>query len=98
MKLYYDGLTQPTVNNFVSTSLSLSSLYSNDINVTYIFEFVPSYTIFKNSLIEIRLELNKFSHIDKSYPTAICTTNISSFISYCLIQEALIKILVDKEI
>ena len=45
----------PTVNNFISNFVSCSSKSSNDVNINYEFEFIPSYYIYEESIIKIEM-------------------------------------------
>ena len=88
----------PQVALFVSNQLKLSSYHSNDINVNYDFEFIPSYTIFKNGSILLDFNMQKFRHINKSYPEAECKLNIQSLVDYCTVNEANITVKLKEDV
>lgn len=45
----------PSFNTFISNFVSCSSKSSNDVNINYEFEFIPSYFIFEDSIIKIEM-------------------------------------------
>ena len=91
-KLIFNNLTPPAPAAFNSMLCTISSQFSEDINVTYTFDFVPSYNYYSGSLIRLTMNNGLFNHIDKSSPAVICKTNFDDLVDSCQVLEAMVEI------
>ena len=74
------GLTPPSVAPTVRATMSLSSRLSEDVHVTYSFEFTPSYFIPRGPTIAISLPSRtglNYNHIGRSDPLAQCILSLA---------------------
>ena len=86
------NIPAPIVAPFNSQILTVSSLFSEDVYVTYTFFFTPSYHYPTDTIIRLTMEYSKYRHIDKSFPKAQCTTNFPDITKSCIISEAQVEI------
>ncbi len=54
-KIRYNNITPPSVSQFNSLVVTHTSNFSKDINVKYVFEFIPSYDFFIDTIIFLKM-------------------------------------------
>ena len=99
----YQAVPPPVKASFSSVLVTSSSQFSEDIYVTYTFNFAPSVDYPSGTTLQVIMNGNGnvgtnptlFDHIDKSNPAATCTTNFANITASCVISQSLVTVVIN---